>query len=109
VGQYLFKSSVADVIQAVSGPHIQWVALMLNYPLWLGFFFYAVNTILLVLALRDGELGLLYPIISLTYIWTILLGYFVFHEPLTIFKILGVGLICAGVGLLGSGGKKQAA
>ena len=30
---------------------------------------------MLVLALRDGELSMLYPIIALTYVWVTLLSY----------------------------------
>jgi drug/metabolite transporter (DMT)-like permease len=66
-----------------------------------------VSTALLVLALRDGALSLLYPVISLTYVWVILLSYFAFHEALNPWKIGGVVLICGGVTLLGLNGKEQ--
>src|SRR3712207_7394559 len=39
-----------------------------------GYSLYAVSTMLLVLALRKGQLSLLYPIISLTYVWVTLLS-----------------------------------
>ena len=107
VGQYLFKTSVGAAVHAVQGGHVDVIALATNYPLWLGFAFYGICTALLVLALRDGELGVLYPIISLTYIWAIVMGFFFFHEPLTVWKVAGVGLICVGVTLMGMAGKRS--
>ena len=40
-----------------------------NLPLMTGYCLYGLSTLLLVLALRDGELSLLYPVIALTYVW----------------------------------------
>ncbi|HVT93178.1 MAG TPA: EamA family transporter [Bryobacteraceae bacterium] len=74
-------------------------------PLFAGYSMYGVSMILLVLALRDGELSQLYPVISLTYVWVCFLSVFVLHEPVNIFKGAGVLLIVVGVAVLGKGGK----
>lgn len=78
-------------------------ALLTNLPLWAGLSLYGVSTGLLILALRDGELSLLYPVISLTYVWVSILSVVVFHERMNIFKVSGIGVICLGVALLGKG------
>ena len=53
------------------------------------------------LALRDGELSIVYPVIALTYVWVSLLSVLVFHEPMNIFKAVGIAVIVAGVAVLG--------
>jgi len=72
-----------------------------NIPLLLGFALYGINTLLLVLALRKGQLSLLYPVISLTYVWVTVLSVLVFKESLNVFKTLGLTIVVAGVAVLG--------
>ena len=108
VAQYLFKRSTTQAFLAVQGGNIDWMLLLTNYPLWTGLACYGVSTLLMVLALRDGELSLLYPVISLTYIWVMFLSVLVLHEPLTQWKVAGISLICLGVALLGMKPKKAA-
>jgi uncharacterized membrane protein len=82
------------------------IAIVTNAPLMGGYALYGFNTLLMVLALRKGELSLLYPIIALTYVWVTLLSYTLLHEPPNLFKNFGIALIVIGVAVLGSGGKK---
>ncbi len=105
VAQYLFKISTHAVF-TLAGGGIAWMAILTNYPLWIGLACYGIFTLLITLALRDGELSLLYPVISLTYIWVIFISVLFLHEPLTVWKLAGVTLICLGVAFLGMGGKK---
>ena len=81
-------------------------ALLANWALWAGLSLYGLSTILLILALRDGELSLLYPVISLTYVWVTIMSVMVFHETINVFKVAGITVICAGVTLLGKGRSK---
>jgi drug/metabolite transporter (DMT)-like permease len=107
VAQYLFKRSTGHALFTLTNGSVDWMAILTNYPLWIGLACYSVSTLLMVLALRDGELSMLYPVISLTYIWVIFLSVLLLHEPLTVWKMGGVALICSGVALLGMKGKKQ--
>ena len=75
-------------------------------PLMAGYALYGLNTLLMVLALRDGELSMLYPIIALTYVWVTLLSYTLLREPPNAFKNIGIATIVIGVAVLGRGGKK---
>jgi multidrug transporter EmrE-like cation transporter len=77
------------------------VALLGNYPLVLGYTAHSCNALLLILALKDGELSLLYPIIALTYVWVNLLSMYFFHEPMNVWKGVGIGLVIAGVSVMG--------
>lgn len=83
------------------------VALLTNVPLITGYALYGVNTLMLVLALRDGELSMLYPIIALTYVWVTLLSYFVLNEPANVLKNVGITIIVIGVAVLGRGERKS--
>jgi multidrug transporter EmrE-like cation transporter len=72
-----------------------------NLPLIFGYTLHAGNALLLILALRDGHLSVLYPVYSLSYIWVNLLSVWLFHEQMNAWKIGGVALIICGVGVLG--------
>lgn len=82
------------------------VALITNLPLLAGYALYGINTVMLVLALREGELSVLYPIIALTYVWVTLLSYIRLHEPPNVYKNVGVTVIILGVIIIGRAGRK---
>jgi multidrug transporter EmrE-like cation transporter len=82
------------------------VALITNVPLIAGYALYGINTVMLVMALREGELSVLYPIIALTYVWVTLASYVRLHEPPNLYKNIGVAAIIIGVVIIGRAGKK---
>ena len=82
------------------------VALITNVPLIAGYALYGINTVMLVMALREGELSVLYPIIALTYVWVTLASYIRLHEPPNLYKNIGVAAIIIGVIIIGRAGKK---
>ena len=99
--QFLIKTSANSLTEIT----IQ--ALLTNWALWLGLAMYGISTGLLILALRDGELSLLYPVISLTYVWVTILSVTVFEETVNVFKVAGITVICLGVALLGKGDSRS--
>lgn len=82
------------------------MSIVFNLPLFVGYSIYGINTLLMVLALKDGEMSMLYPIIALTYVWTTLLSYTVLGEHPNLYKNLGILTIVIGVAVMGRGGKK---
>ena len=63
-----------------------------------GCLLYAGGAVLMIVAFRYGEVSLLHPFLSASYIASFVLGYFVFSEEvLNPFKIVGVTLIMAGL------------
>ena len=82
------------------------LALASNMPLVAGYALYVLFCLMMILALRQGELSLLYPVISLAYVWVTILSYFVFHDTLNPTKLLGIGTVMIGVALLGRQRKK---
>ena len=82
------------------------LSLATNVPLIVGYVLYGINTLMLILALRDGELSMLYPIIALTYVWVTLLSYSLLNETPNWYKNVGIATIVVGVAVLGRGGRK---
>jgi uncharacterized membrane protein len=76
-------------------------ALLTNWYLMVGYSLHACNALLLILALREGQLSVLYPIYALSYIWVDLLSLYFFQEHMNVWKALGILLIIGGVALLG--------
>jgi len=99
LAQLLIKKGTAAI-----GPNP--LMLLTNVPLMVGYSIYGVNTLLMVLALKDGEMSMLYPIIALTYVWTTLLSYTVLHEPSNVYKNVGILTIVIGVAVMGRGNRK---
>jgi drug/metabolite transporter (DMT)-like permease len=77
--------------------------LLRNWELLAGYACLAVNTGLLILALREGELSVLYPIIALTYVWVTILS--PFGDIINSWKVAGVALIVLGVSFIGLGSR----
>lgn len=82
------------------------LSLLTNWPLLAGYACLALNTGLLVLALRKGQLSVLYPIIALTYVWVAILSPMFFADSMNTFKVLGIAFIVGGVSLIGVGSRQ---
>ncbi len=57
---------------------------------------YGFSAIFFVLMLKFVDLIVLYPITSVTYVWSLLIGYFYFKEKIPFVRIIGVFFIIAG-------------
>lgn len=98
VGQILWKIG-ANKLQ------LNLFSLITNYPLILGFVSYAIGTVLLLMALKVGELSVLYPFISLSFIWVSMLSIVFLGEIMTNVRWIAIILIIIGVSLIGVGSK----
>ena len=81
--------------------------ILTSLPLMTGYCLYGLSAVLLVVALKHGQLSLLYPVIALTYVWVTILSVLIFRETMNPFKILGITVIVLGVCVLGRGGDGQ--
>lgn len=98
--QILMKTGVSHISQ------LNPLALATNLPLVAGYALYGIFCMMMILALRQGELSLIYPIISLAYVWVAVLSHFIFHDTLNPAKVLGIATVMGGVAMLGRGGPK---
>lgn len=71
-------------------------SLLLNYNLYLGGALYLVAAIVNIYVLKFLDYSLVLPLTSLTYIWTMLISYFILKENIGFKKIIGVSLIVIG-------------
>ena len=100
-------SAAAQILMKVGMSHVTKldpIALATNVPLVAGYALYGVFCLMMILALRQGELSLIYPIISLAYVWVTVLSYFIFHDSINPLKLTGIVTIMTGVAMLGRQG-----
>ena len=100
--------SVAQLLIKTGMNHFspQLIKLVTNLPLIAGYTLYGINTLMMVLALKNGEMSMLYPIIALTYVWTTLLSYTLLGDPSNLYKNIGIVTIVLGVAVMGRRGGK---
>ncbi len=71
-----------------------------NWYLLGGMLCYAVSIITWMVVLSKVNVSLAYPFLSIGYIITAILAYFILNEPLTLQKMIGIAVICLGVIIL---------
>jgi uncharacterized membrane protein len=95
-GPILLKKASAKKLSRIS-------SLMRNYHLMGGVALYGIGTLLFIPALKGGDLSILYPFVSLTYVWVSLLSVKFLGERMNSSKWLGIVLIILGVSFIGIG------
>jgi drug/metabolite transporter (DMT)-like permease len=93
IGQIAFKKG-SDNLKFTA------IGLLTNYPLLLGFFLYAVSSLIYIYALSKERLSILYPVIATSYIWTTLFASVFLGEPVGLMNWVGIILIILGVALV---------
>ena len=77
--------------------------LLTNYWLAIGVVLYLLSSVFYMMGVSQGELTVLYPMVSLGYIWAIVWARLFFKEHFTIPKIAGLIMIIFGVALINFG------
>jgi len=85
-GQLLFKLGSSSVTLSFGS----WVT---NVEVIAGMMLYGLSAILLVVALKSGNLSVLYPVIATSYVWVALLSNKLLGEPIALPKWEGIALI----------------
>jgi drug/metabolite transporter (DMT)-like permease len=81
------------------------VSLLTNWRLAAGVVGYLISAVFFIQGVRHGELSVLYPMVSLGYLWTMVWSKLFFGEPITRGKITAIFLILCGCGLIGLGNR----
>ncbi len=81
--------------------------ILLQPMLWLGVILSLVAGVLLIFALKHGELSVLYPIIALGFVWVALISVFFLNETLSTMQIIGMIVVIVGVSLIGHSGTRS--
>jgi len=97
-GQFLLKLGAVKLGKVNAS---NFVSLILNIALTpelvAGLVLYAFSSIFFILVLTRVKLSVAAPAVSISYIFSVLLGYFVFNESISRYQVFGLGLIVAGV------------
>jgi drug/metabolite transporter (DMT)-like permease len=73
----------------------------------LGLALYGIGALLLTIALKGGDLSVLYPIIALSYVFVNIGSRLFFNEDITVLKWIGIIVIILGVSIIGYGGNRK--
>ncbi len=98
--QIALKFAVAGNLEVSWSDPLSLARLMFSPLVILGLFLYAASVVNWLVVLRRLDLGLAYPLMSVGYILTFLVGVWCFKEPVSTTRILGIVVIMAGVILL---------
>jgi drug/metabolite transporter (DMT)-like permease len=79
------------------------VQLFTNYWLAVGVALYLISSVFYMMGLAQGQLTVLYPMVSVGYIWALLWARIFFKEEITLAKVGGLALIVGGVALINLG------
>jgi multidrug transporter EmrE-like cation transporter len=98
----------AGAIFLKSGAHAvnkNWTSIVFNWRLAVGIATYLISSVLFVKGMSNGELSVLFPLVSLGYVCTLAWSRIFFNEVITKVKLAGVGLILVGITFLSLGGR----
>lgn len=69
----------------------------------IGFAFYGIGALVMLIAYKYGKLSILQPMLSLNYVLSIILAKIVLNEVISALKCLGILIIITGVVLIAGG------
>ena len=99
IAQILFKYASVSISFDI-------LSIITNYYLIFGILIYAFAAALLLVALKNGELSVLYPMVAASYIWVSIISPIFFPaDSIGLIKWGGIFFIILGVSFLGLGGK----
>ena len=102
-----FLTSTGQILWKIGANNVGTVSSILsNWPLLLGYLAYGLGAGLLVGSLKYGDLSMLYPFISLSFVWVNIASIFLFGEYISVLNWLGITAILVGVSLIGYGSSK---
>jgi len=77
--------------------------LIFNPNFIFGFFLYGCGYVISMPALKYGEISILYPFVSLAYVWVALFSNLLLHEEMNSSQWIGIVCIMIGVSCIGAG------
>lgn len=100
-GQFFLKAGALKLGKVNTGNVSSHVLGMVTTPeVLLGLTCYGLGAVAYILLLTRVKLSIAAPSVALVYVFAVLLGCFVFREPVPFSRLLGLGLIMCGVVLV---------
>jgi drug/metabolite transporter (DMT)-like permease len=97
-GQFFLKMGAIKLGKVDTSNAVSHILNMITIPeLLLGLTCYGIGAVVYILLLTRVNLSVAAPSVSVGYIFSVLLGYFVLKEPISLIRIFGLGFIVTGV------------
>jgi drug/metabolite transporter (DMT)-like permease len=97
-GQFLLKAGAVKLGKVSAGNVISHIIGMVTTPEVLaGLALYGMGAIAYILLLTRVNLSVASPAIALSYVFAVLIGFFVFKEVIPVERVVGLGFIVCGV------------
>ncbi|MBD2139496.1 EamA family transporter [Anabaena sp. FACHB-1237] len=97
-GQFFLKTGALKLGKVHAGNILSHILSMITIPeLLLGITCYGIGAIAYILLLTRVNLSIAGPAVSVGYIFSVLIGYFVLKEPISVTRVFGLGFIVLGV------------
>jgi len=101
-----FIGSFGGVYLKIGAAHLKrGIRGALNWQLAAGILLFLGSSVPFIIALKHGELSVLYPMVSLNYVWTMVWSRMLFKEPITKGKVGALSLILGGIVCIGIGSR----
>ncbi len=100
-GQFFLKLGALKLGKVTASNLISHVLGIVTTPeLLMGLFCYGIGAIAYIMVLTRVKLSVASPSAALIYVFSVLIGYFAFHESISANRIVGLGFIVCGVALV---------
>lgn len=100
-GQFFLKAGALKLGKVNAGNLSSHILGMITTPdLLIGLSCYGLGAIAYILLLTRVKLSIAGPAVALVYVFSVLVGCFVFREPVPLTRLVGLGLIMCGVVLV---------
>ncbi|MBK1987581.1 EamA family transporter [Sphaerospermopsis aphanizomenoides BCCUSP55] len=97
-GQFLLKMGAIKLGKVHAGNFLNLILNIITIPeLLLGLTCYGIGAVAYILLLTRVNLSVAAPAVSVGYIFSVLLGYFILKEPIPLIRLVGLSLIVTGV------------
>jgi drug/metabolite transporter (DMT)-like permease len=97
-GQFFLKLGAVKLGKVEVSNAIDQILKIATTPeLIMGLACYGLASIAYILILTRVKLSVVGPTVALSYVFSVLIGYFIFKEPLPVLRVAGLGFIMAGV------------
>jgi drug/metabolite transporter (DMT)-like permease len=96
--------SFAAVFLKLGAEHLRYgLHRIFNLQLAFGIFLFLASSIPFLMGIKHGELSVLYPMVSFSYVLTLFWSKLFFKEKITLGKISAIGVILCGLVCIGLG------
>lgn len=102
-------TSSAQILYKFGIPYLSFnlMSLITNWQIILGMVLYVLGAVIMITALKHGDVSTLYPIVATSYIWVSIGSSLFFNELMNLWKWAGVFVIMCGIVLISYGSKSK--